>query len=342
MQFHVVKGQFPTLKSVPCNRTLCLDQEERQKYRLNYYQKGDKPRSSSHLFGLNVHQYTSHVQDYRQKTENPETRAQSEENSSDYVTAAEPKAEEKEEETNCQEQGAMAPKAKQTVMMAAKVIPKGGQSYPRNGSESKSALQPNRRNFLQVNRALTDHDLHNSSITVPVTKTFLPRQMLKEKTPVATLVDKVPSPKLIESKCRVLPRNQKKRENDFYRPLLVLMLILTYLVTASYTPENSDPVIHKLPKFLVHGVPDHVTEDTHVVCTTVTQLQVKRTESDQREVLKRRETDTMKLLQSSDAYKALKSNYSSPLTVEQDLQEDKRRDVFDAINAHIGNEGLRY
>ena len=25
MQFHVVKGQFPTLKSAPCNRTYCAD-----------------------------------------------------------------------------------------------------------------------------------------------------------------------------------------------------------------------------------------------------------------------------------------------------------------------------
>ena len=175
--------------------------------------------------------------------------------------------------------------------------------------------------------------------------TFLTRQRnLKdhEKITVVTPVYPGPPEKSVESNCRLIAPSQKNRKMDFHRPLLVLMLIFVYPLTASYTPENSDPAIQRPPKFPVHEVLDHVTDDKYVVCTTVTQSQVKRTKSDQGVVPKKRETETIKMLNSSDAYKALNSDYSSRSTVEQDLQEDKQRYVFDAINARLGKEGLRY
>ncbi|KAL9956327.1 hypothetical protein ACROYT_G037792 [Oculina patagonica] len=85
-----------------------------------------------------------------------------------------------------------------------------------------------------------------------------------------------------------------------------------------------------------HATPRHdKAEDGQVFCTSVSQ--VNRKEFDESVVPKEREVERIKVLKSGDVQKTLKSNSSSPSTVDQDLEEDAKKDVFDAIRAHLGN-----
>lgn len=95
-----------------------------------------------------------------------------------------------------------------------------------------------------------------------------------------------------------------------------------------------------MPTFVVHGPPDYKVEDGQVVCTSVSQ--VNRKEFDESVVPKEREAERIKVLKSGDVQKTLRSDSSSPSTVDQDLEEDAKKDVFDAIRAHLGNGVSRY
>ncbi|KAL9953506.1 hypothetical protein ACROYT_G040931 [Oculina patagonica] len=201
------------------------------------------------------------------------------------------------------------------------------------------------RDFLQANKALIDLD--NSSITFkktghagkatsattlrPVMRTCLPQQhKLKENNTVATHVETS-----IESNCQLIPRSRKNKALGFQQPLLVLMLIILYLLTASCTPHTTDhakPVIQNMPKFFVPRTPDDKVEDG----------QANREGTAQSLVPKEEKGERIKVLQSRDAQKTLKTDYSSPPTVLSDLEEDATKNVFDTMRAHLGNEVSRY
>ena len=213
------------------------------------------------------------------------------------------------------------------------------------------------RDFLQKNGAqidLVDNTLsfkaaghpgkHSSKTTIPVMGTFLPQQIrLKEKKTIATHVDPVLSSKSIGSTCKPIHRSETNKELCFNRSLLVLMLVLLYLLTASHTQDNDNPVIQKLPKFFAHGIPDGI-RDARVPCTPVTHLQVDHNESEQSMAPNERKVEKIEALKSGDVLKTLKSDYSSPLTVDQEMQEENgEKDVFYVIvSEQLGSEGPRY
>ena len=132
------------------------------------------------------------------------------------------------------------------------------------------------RDFLQKNGAqidLVDNTLsfkaaghpgkHSSKTTIPVMGTFLPQQKrLKEKKTVVTPVDPASSRKSIEPNRKLIHRSETNKELCYNRSLLVLMLVLLYLLTASHAQDNDNPVIQKLPKFFAHGIPvNHLQVD---------------------------------------------------------------------------------
>ena len=213
------------------------------------------------------------------------------------------------------------------------------------------------RDFLQENKALIDLD--NSSITfkaprypgkqiasattVPVMGTFLPQpQNLKEKKTKAPQAEPAPAPNYIESK--LVQRRQKNQGLLFPQPLLVLMFIVVYLLTASFTPHIKDsakPVIQKMPKFFVQRTPDFKIEDGQVIDTSVHQANCK--EKDQ-SVPNEKEAGRINIPKSNDAAETMKSDYSSQITVDQYFvqQEDEKKDVLHALNTQLGNEVPSY
>lgn len=210
------------------------------------------------------------------------------------------------------------------------------------------------RDFLQNNGAQIDlvastisfkaaerPGKRTSTTTVPVMGTFLPQsKKLPVKKAVPT-VDLAPFPKILESK--LLYRSEKNKEMTFHRSLLVLMLILLYLLTASHAQENDNPVIQKQAKFFVPGTPDDIVGDTRERCTPcpVTHSKVIDKETDQSVEPNETKAESIKVLKTVDVQKTLKSTFSSPFTVYQDLQDDKR-DVFDAISTHPGDQVTHY
>ena len=140
------------------------------------------------------------------------------------------------------------------------------------------------RDFLQKNGALidlVDSTLsfkgtayvgdHASTNTMPVMGTFLSQQMkLKEKNAVASHVNVVPCPEMLEPK--FVQRSEARKLMSCHQSLILLMLIVLYLLTASCTPptENNDkPIIQKLPKFFAQEALDDILQDGHLSCTQV-------------------------------------------------------------------------
>ncbi|XP_078379487.1 uncharacterized protein LOC144662533 [Oculina patagonica] len=195
------------------------------------------------------------------------------------------------------------------------------------------------RDFLQANKALIDLD--NSIITFKgagspgkptrattvsvIRGTSFPQQnKLKVKKTVAAHDEKS-----IESDCKFIPRSGKNKGLGFQQPLLVLMLIILYLLTASCTPhttDNAKPVIQNMPKFFVHRAPDDKVEDG----------QANREGTAQSLVPKEEKGERIKALQSRDT----QSDYSS--TVDQKLEKDAAKGVFDTMRTHLGIEVSRY
>ena len=117
------------------------------------------------------------------------------------------------------------------------------------------------RDFLQENGALID--LHNGTITikgtpnqrtpasskaVPVMGTFCPQEKsIKTERVLATETEAKPSLKNFEH------RNQKNKEIGFSQSLLLLMLIVLYLLTSSYTymEDTKQSAILKMQKSFV-------------------------------------------------------------------------------------------
>ena len=177
---------------------------------------------------------------------------------------------------------------------------------------------------------------------MPVVGTFLPQQKkLKVKKSVTTVVHPVPLPKIHESK--PIHRSDKNKEMGLHRSLLVLLLILLYLVTASHAQNHDYSVIQKLPKFFVHGSPDDIIGDARVLSTPVTHSQVVDKESDRSVETKEQEAERHKVLKSGDIQEAPKSDCSSPLTSDmQDSQEVDKRAAIDVITARPGNQVPHY
>ena len=140
------------------------------------------------------------------------------------------------------------------------------------------------RDFLQKNGALID--LADSTLsfkgtayvgdyastkTVPVMGTFLSQQMkLKEKNAVASHVNAVTCPEILKNK--FVQRSEVSKLMSCHQSLILLMLIVLYLLTASYMPptgNNEKPVIQNLPKFYAQEAPDDIIQDGHVICTKV-------------------------------------------------------------------------
>ena len=208
------------------------------------------------------------------------------------------------------------------------------------------------RNFLQDNGALIDlvnntlsfegatHPRKQSTntTTVPVMGTFLPQlQNLEEKKTEATQGAPAPSPTSVESK--LVHRSARDKEMIFHWPLLGLMFIILYLLTASCTPPTKDSAKPVIQSF-VHKTPDFKVEDVQVADMSARQANCK--EFDQ-SILHETEAERMALPKSGDTEKMLKSDYSSHLTVDQDLQkEDEKRDNLYDIIAPRGNEVPRY
>ncbi|KAL9956326.1 hypothetical protein ACROYT_G037791 [Oculina patagonica] len=80
----------------------------------------------------------------------------------------------------------------------------------------------------------------------------------------------------------------------------------------------------------------------HISVAIVITIQVNRKEFDESVVPKEREVERIKVLKSGDVQKTLKSDSSSPSTVDQDLEEDAKKDAIDAIGAHLGNGVSHY
>ena len=178
-----------------------------------------------------------------------------------------------------------------------------------------------------------------SAKTAPVMGTFLPQQQkLKEKKTAAKQADPAPSLKNVQSKLAY--RSQQNRELKFHRALAVFLLIILYLLTASYTLQTTDdankPGIQKMSKFLIHGAAPNEVNDDQPIYPSARQVNYK--EFDQGDP-NEREAEITNHLTSSYAQKTLKSDYYSQLTVDQNLQkEDEKRDDLDAITTHLGNE----
>lgn len=186
------------------------------------------------------------------------------------------------------------------------------------------------RDFLQMNGALID--LVDSTLsfkgteyvreqaitkTMPVMGTFLSqRKKLKEKNAVGRDANLVPFPEILEPK--FVQREQSKLM-FFHQSILLLVLIVLYLMTASCTPhsENNDkPVIQKLPKFFAQETTDNILQDGHEICIPVSLANRKK--SDQSEAQNERKVPRVKTLKSavslfetSDVQKTLKSMSSS-------------------------------
>ncbi|KAL9955174.1 hypothetical protein ACROYT_G036461 [Oculina patagonica] len=191
------------------------------------------------------------------------------------------------------------------------------------------------RDFLQKNGALinlvdsticfstaTHPGKHTSTTTVPVMGTFLARQKkLKEKTAVATPVVPTPSQKSIQPNCKLAHRSQKNKEIGFQQPLriLLLMLVVLYLLTASCTPctkVNAKPVVQKIPKFFVQKAPDNKIQDGRVFCTHDQDSQVNRRSKDPDSEIDLHESklQRMKVLTSAEPFKETDlNNQESPL-----------------------------
>ncbi|KAL9954328.1 hypothetical protein ACROYT_G041849 [Oculina patagonica] len=168
------------------------------------------------------------------------------------------------------------------------------------------------RDFLQANKALIDLD--NSSITFKgagspgkptrattvsvIRGTSFPQQNKLKVKKTVAAHDE----KSFESNCKLIPRSGKNKVLGFQQPLLVLMLIIL--------------------------TPDDKVEDG----------QANREGAAQSLVPKEEKGERIKVLQSRDAQKALKTDYSSPPTVLSDLEEDATKDVFDTMRAHLGIE----
>ena len=138
------------------------------------------------------------------------------------------------------------------------------------------------RDFLQNNGALidlVDSTLsfkgtasvgdHTSTKTVPVMGTFLSQQMkLQETNAVTSHVNDVPCPEIL--KPQFVQQSEARKLMSCHQSLVLLILIVLYLLTASCTPptENSEkPVIQKPPKFFARE--EHVLQDGHLICSPV-------------------------------------------------------------------------
>ena len=168
--------------------------------------------------------------------------------------------------------------------------------------------------------------------------TFLPQlQNLEEKKTEATQGAPAPSPTSVESK--LVHRSARDKEMIFHWPLLGLMFIILYLLTASCTPPTKDSAKPVIQSF-VHKTPGFKVEDVQIADTSACQAICK--EFDQ-SIRNERETGRINIWKSGDTDKMLKSDYSSRLTVDQDLQkQDEKRDNLYAIIAPHGNEVPRY
>ncbi|KAL9951635.1 hypothetical protein ACROYT_G044337, partial [Oculina patagonica] len=208
------------------------------------------------------------------------------------------------------------------------------------------------RDFLQKNGALinlvdsticfstaTRPGKHTITTTIPVMGTFLVQQnKLKEKTTVATQVVPVHFQKSIQPNCKLAHRSQKNKGIGFQQPLLLLMLVVLYLLTASCTPHTKDtakPVVQKMPKF-VQKAPVNKIQDgrVRVFCIQVSQVYRRDKDPDSEINPHEREPQRIKVLTSTKPFKETDlNNQESPLTVHQELPEDEKRDFFDDISA---------
>ena len=122
-----------------------------------------------------------------------------------------------------------------------------------------------------------------STKTMPVMGTFLSQHKeLKEKNAVASDANQAPFPVILESK--FVQRNEKSKLKFSHQSLLLLLLIVLYILTASCTPltENNDkPVIQKLPELFAQDTPDDIPQDGYVIWTPVSLTNRKK--SDQSE-----------------------------------------------------------
>ena len=140
------------------------------------------------------------------------------------------------------------------------------------------------RDFLRKNGALIDLvdstlsfkgtayvEDHVSTKTVPVMGTFLSQQMkLKEENAVASHVNVVPCPEILKPK--FVQRSKASKLMSCHQSLILLMLIVLYLLTASCAPpieSNDKPVIQKLPRFFTQRALDDIPQDGHVICIPV-------------------------------------------------------------------------
>ena len=205
------------------------------------------------------------------------------------------------------------------------------------------------RDFLQNNGAqidLVDSTLSfkaagrprkpSSTTSVPVMGSFLPSSRPKKftvKKTVTTHVDPAPFAKILVSK--LVHRSEKNKEMAFHRSLLVLILLL-YLLTASHAQKIDSPAIQKQPKFFVPGTPDDILGDTQRRTPVTHSKVIDLKDSDHSMESKETKEDKIKVLKTVE--KTLKPTFLSPFAVDQNLQEDDKRDVFDAISTHPGDQ----
>ena len=93
---------------------------------------------------------------------------------------------------------------------------------------------------------------------------------LKEKNAVASHVNVVPCPESLEPK--FVQRGEVSKLMSCHQSLILLMLIVLYLLTASCTPpteNNEKPILQNLLKFFAQEAPDDILQDGHVICTPV-------------------------------------------------------------------------
>ena len=152
-----------------------------------------------------------------------------------------------------------------------------------------------------------------------------------------------PAPSLTSVKSKLVHRSAKDKEVILHWPLICLTFIILYLLTATYAPHtkySAKPVIQKMPKSFVQRTPDFKVEDVQVAETSARQANCK--EFDQSKP-NEREAERINISKSGNTKEMLKSDYSSYLTVDQDLhKEDKKRDIPDAITTQLGNEVPSY
>ena len=137
------------------------------------------------------------------------------------------------------------------------------------------------RDFLQKNGALIDLldstlsfkgtayvGDHACTKTVPVMGTFLSQQVkLKEENTVPNVAS---CPEILEPK--FVQRSKESKLMSCHQSLILLMLIVLYLLTASCTPpteNNKKPVIQNLPELFAQRASDDILQDSHVICTPV-------------------------------------------------------------------------